>query len=403
MPPSGGSDGGQQQACCELLASRLGGNGAHPDLLTFVSSNYALAPASETALKSCPAFAALQTLEVAPVEGAERCRLATALLRHALEHAMAVGGGSGCVRPGHVQIDLALSLGSGDVRPLVRHLRCLGAYAAEALRAAPGWATGDGRGAAALRISHVNGSPTKSLEEAERLTISVVCCNSPIGTALEVFRSPDGLLAPSDGRNIHPRTARLVDQMLAGRSQEGAMVEAVPSRLHDGLKLVLDLFLCDAVAPAVVVCTDTPQAGAQADALLHAFELEARGGSGGKTGMGVGIIRHVDVRHVKMNRSLYDRKEERSLRDEILDLKMMASDRCAVPGEEQRVVIELLAPDRECELQIREMVEDSPSLVAHSVHKRILHKTGLLFIVRVGATEAAGVTPELCSRASVVL
>ena len=54
-------------------------------------------------------------------------------------------------------------------------------------------------------------------------------------------------------------------------------------------------------------------------------------------------------------------------------------------------------------LQVREMVEDSPSLVAHSVHKRILHKDGLLFVVHVGAATAEGVTPELVSRASLVL
>ena len=57
----------------------------------------------------------------------------------------------------------------------------------------------------------------------------------------------------------------------------------------------------------------------------------------------------------------------------------------------------------ECELTIREMVEDSPSVVAHSVHKRILHKNGLLFVVRVGAATEAVISPELRSRASLVL
>ena len=55
------------------------------------------------------------------------------------------------------------------------------------------------------------------------------------------------------------------------------------------------------------------------------------------------------------------------------------------------------------EVLVREMVEDSPSTVAHSVHKRILHKDGLLFVVRVGAKEAKEVSPELRSRASIVI
>ena len=96
---------------------------------------------------------------------------------------------------------------------------------------------------------------------------------------------------------------------------------------------------------------------------------------------------------VKMNRSLYDRRDERSLRDEILDLR----------SSKPIVAVELLCPTVECELLIREMVEDSPSLVAHSVHKRILRKDGLLFIVRAAAPSAEGVTPELLSRASLVL
>ena len=84
----------------------------------------------------------------------------------------------------------------------------------------------------------------------------------------------------------------------------------------------------------------------------------------------------------------------RSLRDEILDVQAAGA---------SRVAVELLCPTAACELAIREMVEDSPSLVAHSVHKRILHKDGLLFVVHVGAADADGVTPELRSRASAVL
>ena len=46
------------------------------------------------------------------------------------------------------------------------------------------------------------------------------------------------------------------------------------------------------------------------------------------------------------------------------------------------------------------MVEDSPSVDAQTCHKRILHKEGLLFVVRVGDGE---ISPPLLSRASIVL
>ena len=66
-----------------------------------------------------------------------------------------------------------------------------------------------------------------------------------------------------------------------------------------------------------------------------------------------------------------------------------------------RTAVELLAPDAQAQLLIREMVEDSPSVVAHSVHRRILTKAGLLFVVRVerdapAAVGAGGASRSLC-------
>jgi hypothetical protein len=163
------------------------------------------------------------------------------------------------------------------------------------------------------------------------------------------------------------------------------------------LGLIVDLYLANALAPAVVLCTDQPAPRALAAALLDALAdvLPAPPVAHGGTGEGgaLGLIRRVDVTEVKMNRSLYDTRDARSLRDEILDLRDL------VP----RVAVELLAPTSASELMIREMVEDSPSVVAHSVHKRILHKRGLLFVVLTGAPSEKAISPELRSRASLVL
>jgi len=69
----------------------------------------------------------------------------------------------------------------------------------------------------------------------------------------------------------------------------------------------------------------------------------------------------------QMNRALYDPCDARSLRDEILDLQAKVG----------FIVVEFLASDAQAQLLIREMIEDSPSSVAHSVHKRILYKVSL--------------------------
>ena len=87
---------------------------------------------------------------------------------------------------------------------------------------------------------------------------------------------------------------------------------------------------------------------------------------------------------------MYDSpKEVRPLRDEILDL---------LDGAPRAV--EIVARSSHEQLLIREMVEDSPSVDAQTRHKRILHKEGLLFVVRVGDGE---ISPPLLSRASIVL
>ena len=106
----------------------------------------------------------------------------------------------------------------------------------------------------------------------------------------------------------------------------------------------------------------------------------------------VPLIRDVDPKVVKMSRAMYDSpKEVRSLRDEILDL---------LDGGAPRVAVEILARSSHEQLLIREMVEDSPSVDAQTCHKRILHKEGLLFVVRVGDGD---ISPPLLSRASIVL
>ena len=139
---------------------------------------------------------------------------------------------------------------------------------------------------------------------------------------------------------------------------------------------LLDHFLCNAIAPAVIVCADR-RCQRPGRCLRSRRRRAAR------------LIRAVDVRSSDEPLPLTGGRAFASRR--ILDLK-------GDGGVD--AVYRLLAPDEAAELQIREMVEDSPSLVAHSVHKRILHKEGLLFIVRVGST---GGTPELRSRSSLVI
>lgn len=457
-----GSAGGTQLAVAKLLAERFRKSAAHPDLIVCFTSNYALCDAAAAALKACTLFASLEFVTIQPVGGAQRAALGGAMLRTLIAEGLASAERAAPDRalPSMASneclgIDVRLDLGDGDVRPLVRLLRAIAAYAITMLdaqlagqapyrtrehddgsraskvakrsvtavtaEAALGSltthrnhrthltvASADPAATAAADDETTSPQRTSSLCRPLRLTLEIepraVSGGEGGGAAdeLELHPGPYGNLAPLDCRRLDARTDQILSRVCARYgaglpTPPGGAPVSTPGDALLSLGLIVDLYLANALAPAVVLCTDKPAPRALAAALLDALSdvLPAPPGAHGVTGESgvLGLIRRVDVTEVKMNRSLYDTRDARSLRDEILDLRDL------VP----RVAVELLAPTSASELLIREMVEDSPSVVAHSVHKRILHKRGLLFVVLTGAPSEKAISPELRSRASLVL
>jgi hypothetical protein len=90
-----------------------------------------------------------------------------------------------------------------------------------------------------------------------------------------------------------------------------------------------------------------------------------------------------------MARSLYDDTDTPNLRDDIRTAFKRTS----------LVAVELLVHEPDSQLMIRELLEDTPSMIAFSTDKSALHKDGLLFVVYV----KGDITPELQSRASLIL
>jgi len=78
---------------------------------------------------------------------------------------------------------------------------------------------------------------------------------------------------------------------------------------------------------------------------------------------------------------------------------MSAQPSTSVPLSSPRVAIHLQARSFQAQLKIRELLEDTPSMVAYSTAKSALRKEGLIFIVEVGEA----LSPEIGSRASLIL
>ena len=190
-------------------------------------------------------------------------------------------------------VRLDIPLGGGDVRPLMRHLRAIAVYAAGLLasdfgapldiHAAPRWlhvrCTGDsggGGGGGGGGGSSAPGAVELQLVEggdgewppgsggggggAQR------------GAALQLRLSAARNLLPQDGRLLHPDAALLLAALAPPPPSPPS--PSPPTSLLNGLgpaasgaaaamaelRHVLDLWLCGALAPAVLVCTSRERA-----------------------------------------------------------------------------------------------------------------------------------------------
>eukprot|EP00751_Fragilariopsis_kerguelensis_P015956 CAMPEP_0170844360 /NCGR_PEP_ID=MMETSP0734-20130129/6830_1 /TAXON_ID=186038 /ORGANISM="Fragilariopsis kerguelensis, Strain L26-C5" /LENGTH=179 /DNA_ID=CAMNT_0011212751 /DNA_START=743 /DNA_END=1282 /DNA_ORIENTATION=- len=141
------------------------------------------------------------------------------------------------------------------------------------------------------------------------------------------------------------------------------------------LAVILEFWLSMILAPAVILSRNKKVIQLLMDAIAS-------------MGNDIHCIRSVNTQTYKMAKSLYDSNYIPNLRDDILKF-----------GRGVLVAVELTCPTEESQLCIREMIEDSPSMIAFSTMKSALYKSGVLFAIHVEGE----VTPEVMSRVSFVL
>jgi hypothetical protein len=324
----------------------------HATVLCVFTSNYTLSDAARSDLSLLPMFQNLTALTVTAVADHEREAFASGFLAQLLRDTLprtATG-------PVDLTVDLKMELGRGDLRCLVRHLRTIGLFVGRALRKAQG-------GRAHVMVVHDRGQ--------DRVMVSVDGHGhgrlEPV--AALAFGTHENLF-PAPSTFLHSTTQRVmaaVASRLASR----------PPQLLQELGHVVDYFYSGILAPAVVVSSSTELLKALVDA------LEGAGG--------VASVRGIDAGTYKIVKSLYEGPEVPCLREDLKSLRRVDS--------EALVVTEVRAPDADAQMRIREILEDTPSMVAFSTYRSALQKRGLFFAVHVPGT----ITPELRSRASIIL
>jgi len=292
-------------------------------------------------------FKNLMVIEVTPVALKDREAFCLSYLNQRVQESLA---NTAPKKPKVDIIELNIPCGEGDTRPLVRYLRMLAFYIN------------------ALVVSSKNTKGDVHDGSGGVITVSVL------------FTGNITTVASDDGHGTQ------VIQLKSGSFKNLYAIEPSVSelrKLHPDLKLhaelmqILDFYFAKTLAPAIILSHDRQ--------LIHDLvEILAKSN-------GVHGISNIDRAGYKMIKSLYDPSDTPNLRDDILQI---------IHSEEgASVAVELACRSKDAQLQIREIIEDMPSMTAFSTERSALHKDGLLF----GVFVHGEITPEIESRASLVI
>lgn len=309
-------------------------------VLTVFTSNYVLEEPCHEALQRISMFSNLKCVKTEAVSGEDRVGFAKAYISQCIKDRLHD------MHP-DVVVKLDIPVGSGDTRPLVRHLRMLAFYVC---------ALASGKVTVGSAISpyifHQN--------ESDITTVS--CCGESVHLRAGSFE------------NLYPVIPQIVDSHTKSALNALQHLSGMKAG-HTELFQIIDYYFAKALAPAVIVSKKLDLI----KAIMSAVASQR----------GVHCITGIDPRTYKMMKSLYDPHDTPNLRDDILKF-----------GKGAFVAVELICGrSNDSQLCIREIIEDSPSMTAFSSSKSALYKEGLFFCVHV----EGDITEQVFSRASLVI
>ena len=313
-------------------------------IITIFTSNYDLDQPCLEALQRLEMFQNLRIVQMTSVGGKDRALFAKSYLTQRVNESLASWKGD-------VNLSLDVPLGEGDTRPLVRYLRMLSFYIQ-----------------ALVVKSKVVGHIDVSVSFNDATNTTNVTTSD--GENMQLIGGSCGNIYATTPTVLDPRATDIV-QVLQKRHPD--------LRCPSELCQVLDFYFAKTLAPAVVLSQNEQLIEDLVTLLSHSE--------------GVKAILGIDPSSRKIMKSLYDSSDTPNLRDDIIDV---------VNGNvDALVAIQLVCNNADAQMQIREIIEDTPSMTAFSTERSALCKDGLFFGVYVnGLTE---ITPEIESRASLVI
>lgn len=328
-------------------------------IITIFTSNYDLEPSTREALQRLDMFKNLSVVKVDPVTGKEREAFSIAYLKQRVKESLASSAKGGKKQIVINQLDIPC--GEGDIRPLVRYLRMLSFY--------------------------IHALVTNSKDDdfpCVEVSVSFDASNGVTTVSTENNGNERSSLQLKSGsfQNLYPITPPpTLDSRPANIVAELQKSNLTSLQNPSELLQILGFYFAKTLAPTVIVSHKRQLIGDLVKILSESN--------------GVRGIHGIDPACYKMMKSLYDAHDTPNLRDDILQI--LHDD---VPGAASTcVAVELVCRTADAQLQIREIIEDTPSMTAFSTERSALQKDGLFF----GVFVEGEITPEIKSRASLVI
>jgi len=338
-------------------------------IISIFTSNYNLEPSCLEALQRLDMFKNLTVVKVAPVAGKDREAFSLSYLTQRVDESLVATPTS---RKNVVNvINLDIPCGEGDIRPLVRYLRMLSFYIHALLVMRSKSSIDDGSASASSDVS-------VSFDASTNITTITAKNNGD-------QRTNTMQLKPGSFQNLYAITPPALDTRASNTVAE--LQKLHPNTIRNPMELsqILDFYFAKTLAPAVILSHNQ-------QLIRDLVKLLSRCD-------GVHDISNIDPTSYKMMKSLYDPSDTPNLRDDILQILHNANSREQGSSVSISVAVELACPTTDAQLQIREIIEDTPSMTAFSTERSAMHKDGLLF----GVFVDGDITPEIESRASLVI
>mmetsp|Transcript_14208 Transcript_14208/g.25671 ORF Transcript_14208/g.25671 Transcript_14208/m.25671 type:complete len:320 (+) Transcript_14208:2516-3475(+) len=318
-------------------------------------------------------FQNIKVVKVTPVAGKDREAFALSYLVQWVE-------GSLVKKKGVTIQRLDIPCGEGDIRPLVRNLRMLSFYIHALVMSSKTLKKEDvdddgGGGVVDVSISFDASTNITTITAKHN---NEKCSSSSLQLKPGSFQNLYAITPPT---LLDPRASHTVSELQ----------KLHPNKLKSPMELsqILDFYFAKTLAPTVILSHDKQLIG---DLIGILSKMESVRG-----------IRDIDPARYKMMKSLYDASDTPNLRDDILHILHDDGGKHHPQGGGAStttfVAVELSCHTADAQLQIREIIEDTPSMTAFSTERSALHKDGLLF----GVFVEGEITPEIRSRASLVI